>query len=482
MARRAAPSLFAIARKRLADLHVQDAEREGRSLAAEPLRDYIPRLSPGYESPDHLAPLLALLERVKRGEEVRAVVDAPPRHAKTETILAGFSWLLGGDPAKVHGYATYEANLSKSKSRIARSYAQAAGVKFLDDRPGRLAEWHTAAGGGLLATSVGGPLTGQGVTGLMVIDDPFKNRLEAESKAKRESHWKWVTDVAYTRLEPGASLIVTQARWHEDDPAGRALKLGFEHVHLPAISPDGKALWPSRRPLAYLRGIEKVLGPYSWSSLYLGAPRGREGRVFKDVVLGRPPAGVPLKIAIGVDLAYSEDTKADWSVAVVLGRAGSKAHVLEVLREQVEAPVFAGMLRKLCVRYPGARPRWYASGTEKGSGQFIRKLGVPLVVVPARGDKFIRAQPAAAAWNAGNIVVPGEETTPAGIITGEAPAWADGFVARVCDFTGEEGELDDEVDALAPAYDVLFPERLEVPKAPGGGLRVPVLDRVVEEV
>lgn len=465
--RRSAPSLFAIARRRRAELDRADAEREGRSLADEPLRDFIPRITPGHEPPDHLAPLLRVLERVARGEEVRAVLSAPPRHAKTETLLAAFAWLLGRDPKKVHGYATYERELAKSKSRMARSLTQAAGVRFLDDRPGRLAEWHTAAGGGLLATSVGGPFTGQGITGLLVVDDPIKNRLEAESKGKRDAQWKWFTDVAMTRLEPGASCIVTMARWHDDDLAGRCLKLGFELINLPAIAElgdvlgraVGEALWPSRRPLSYLLERQRILGAYSWASLFMGKPRAREGRVFGDVTLyapaDRPRGG--MRIAIGVDLAYTAKTKADWSAAVVLGLFRGRVYVLDVLRRQLEAPAFARELKKLLVPYPGVRPVWYAAGTEKAAGQFFRTLGVPLILRAPRGDKFVRAQPFAAAWNAGNVLVPcGDERE-------DPPEWADGFVERVCEFTGgsgtgqKEDEVDDEVDAGAAGFDVLAP-------------------------
>lgn len=468
-----APSLFALARKRLTALHVKDAEALGRKLADEPLRDFIPRITPGHVPPDHLAPMLALLDRVASGEEVRAVVSAPPRHAKTETLLAGIAWMLGRRPELVHGYATYESNLAKAKSRLARSLTQAAGVRFLDDRPGRLAEWHTAAGGGLLATSVGGPFTGQGITGLLVVDDSLKNRLEAESKAKREAQWKWLTDVAYTRLQPGASVIVTMARWHADDLAGRAVRsAGFEHVNLPALDPTGTIpLWAEKRPLAFLLERQRVLGPYSWASLFMGQPRTREGRVFRDVVLcKREDLPATMRIAIGVDLAYTAATRADWSVAVVVGLHAGKVYVLDVVREQLEAPAFAEVLKELVAAYPGVRPRWYAAGTEKAAGQFIRKLGVPLAMLAPRGDKFIRAQPVAAAWNAGNVPIVQEAE------------WAEGFVERVGEFTGSGGaEVDDEVDALAAGFDVLAPfldatARPAAPSLPMGGAR-DVLER-----
>jgi predicted phage terminase large subunit-like protein len=61
----------------------------------------------------------------------------------------------------------------------------------------------------------------------------------------------------------------------------------------------------------------------------------------------------------------------------------------------------------------------------------------------AEGDKFIRAQPVAAAWNAGKVLVP------------RSAPWLEAFIAEVCGFTGIDDDHDDQVDALAAAFDVL---------------------------
>jgi hypothetical protein len=175
---------------------------------------------------------------------------------------------------------TYSADLSRSKSRKARTLAKTAGVQIAGDAKS-LSEWRTTSGGGLLATGVGGPLTGQGVTGLLVVDDPVKNRVEAESEATRESVWEWFNDVAYTRLEPGASCLVVMTRWHPQDLAGKLIEeKGWEYIKLPAIDGDGKALWPEQFPVERLEAIREQLGEYSFSSLYQGEPRSRGGQVF----------------------------------------------------------------------------------------------------------------------------------------------------------------------------------------------------------
>ena len=68
----------------------------------------------------------------------------------------------------------------------------------------------------------GGPFTGYGFD-LLIIDDPVKNREEANSPTQRQHLWDWWRSTARTRLEPGGSMIIVMTRWHEDDLVGRLL-------------------------------------------------------------------------------------------------------------------------------------------------------------------------------------------------------------------------------------------------------------------
>ncbi|MDM7921098.1 MAG: terminase family protein, partial [Pyrinomonadaceae bacterium] len=86
-----------------------------------------------------------------------------------------------------------------------------------------VSEWETHAGGGLRAVGVGGAVTGFGAN-FIVIDDPVKNRAQAESKTYRDRTWDWYNDDVLTRLEPGGGIILIQTRWHHDDLAGRLLR------------------------------------------------------------------------------------------------------------------------------------------------------------------------------------------------------------------------------------------------------------------
>jgi len=411
-------------------------------VAALPLADFIPAISPRLGRPDHLRPLVRLLEEL-RSREVRAVVSMPPRHGKTTTLLHAIAWHLARDPSARCAYVSYAAEFSRSQSRKARLLAQLAGVQLAEDAS-RLEEWRTTAGGGLIATGIGGPLTGHGVD-LLFVDDPVKNRLEAESPTYRERTWEWFTDVALTRLEPGASCVVVQTRWHEDDLAGRLVREGWQYLRLPAIDDEGRALWPERWPVEKLLEIRRAIGEYSWASLYQGQPRPRGGALFNGVWTYRElPQG--LRYAVGVDWAYTARTKADYSAAVVLAAdSEGRCYVIEVLRKQVRADIWLRMLSELRARYPLAAWHSIIAGAEQGIVDLAAREGLSIRASRAVGDKFTRAQATAAAWNAGSILVP------------EQAAWLDAFLGEVLGFTGAGDEHDDQVDALVAAYEVLRP-------------------------
>ena len=144
-----------------------------------------------------------------------------------------------------------------------------------------------------------------------------------------------------------------------------------------------------------------------------------------------------------MDLAYTRKTHADHSVCVRMLAHGGVFYVHEVQRAQVEATAFAQTMRTMHDAQPGTMV-WHGSGTEKGSAQFIQKLIPSFRLKNATADKFIRAQPVAAAWNAGKVLLPNPEKF-------KAP-WLAPFLSIVQNFTGVDDPHDDDVDALASAH------------------------------
>ena len=376
-------------------------------------------------------------------------------------------------------YYSYSDTQARSKSRIARDWARQCGLELNRDAEGT-GEWRTRAGGGVLAGGLRSGLTGEGVSGLFVVDDPFKNREEADSQLIRDKVWANFNEVVFTRLE-GASVIVVHTRWHEDEMIGR-LKDDpeWDVINIPAIAEPvndnqddplgrepGEALWPERFDIVELRSIEAQIGDYSFGSLYQGRPRPKGANVF-----GQPHYYqyedfdiTGCSIVLGADPAASTRTTSDYSAAVVMAvRIEERTiqlpswdepqlvrtpvgYIQDVYHEQVTIPTFVGALRDLQRRWYNAKIGVEAVAGFKAVPQMLKHVDPSLQVeeLPARGDKFQRAQPVAAMWNLGLVMLPAYRD-------GAVPPWVKPFAREVCEFTGVQDRHDDQVDALSHTW------------------------------
>ena len=316
----------------------------------------------------------------------------------------------------------------------------------IDPSANRLEEWLTPAGGGLVATGVGGPLTGKPISGVGIIDDPVKNREEAESARARETTWDWYTDTFLSRLHPQASRVIIMTRWNVDDLIGRVLdrEEGWIVVNLPAITPEGESLWPEGRPLGFLEERRRNVGEYGWASMYMQEPRPRGGALFEQprtcLLSDVPTTG---RFSTGIDLAYSAKTRADYTAAVTLVEHGNDIYVAHVERYQLSPVERDARLHALTNRFPGVRMTWHASGTEALEvGERLSREGLPLDTVKATADKFVRAQPLSAVWNKpqSRIIVPRDAS------------WSNEFLDELTSFSGVGDKNDDMVDAAVSAH------------------------------
>lgn len=441
--------------------------------AMEGLGAFIARMMPRHPPPAHIRPLIEVLERARR-ETVRVVVSMPPRHVKTHTIQNAFAWWMTQSPADTHAYVSYNDQQALSKSGPTRALARRAGVHLRNDSASK-SEWRTVEGGGLLATGIGGTLTGQGVSGLLVIDDPIKNYEEASSQTVRDAQWDWFTSVAMTRLE-GGSVIVVMTRWNEDDLAGRLIDEGWEVLNLPAMAeaddpigrPVGAALWPDRYPLdacdspscahaGHLKTILKTIGEFMFASLYQGRPRPRGHAVFgKPTYYDAELFDITGKqIVIYADPAATAKTSGDHSAIMAMAVEGTdpatmRGWILEVYRFRVTVPTFLDDLRAFEKRWGSAGARVEAFGMAKAIPQMLEKVDPGLVEADLPiGDKFTRAQPVAAAWNdpdGGRVMVPIE-----------AP-WLKDYLREMQRFTGVGDKEDDQVDVTSGCWNSVAPE------------------------
>ena len=454
---------------------------EGYELEAEGLDPYIRRITPRLPPPRHLAPLIEVLQRTRKGP-VYAVVEMPPRHAKTTTAVNALSWRLMLDPSLHYAFIAYAEALSLTKSRAVRRQAIHSGVELASDAK-NVHHWETKEGGSFLATSIGGSITGKGITGVAVVDDPHKDRAEAESRLMRDRVWDWFTDTFWTRLEDSASVIVIQTRWHKDDLVGRLLdgfedpetgeKIEFERIRMPALAEDdddplgreiGEALWPERFPAKKLHGIRSIMGQYGFSALYQQRPIAKGTQLFGDEVSRFKLAEWKLdghRVIIACDPAASEKTSADYSVIVVIAAKGygadMQAWVIDLWRGQVQTPDLVKRLKVFQTKYWGVGVGVEAVGGFKAVPQMLKAEDPTLKVIEITpiGDKWMRAQPVASAWGEGRFHVPLDVP------------WAKKYLAELWDFT-PGASVDDQVDATSHGWNRLF---LDAPKRIRGARR-----------
>lgn len=451
-------------------------------LAEHDLGTFIELVSPEYDRPHHLAPLLEVLDRSMR-EPVYALIEAPPRHAKTETILHHLARRLRYRPRDAVAYCAYAASLALKKSRKTRDIAQRAGVwTGSEQKKGRgsggpaqaVSYWETMEGGSLSAGGRHGSFVGTGFQ-TVVFDDPFKNRDEAESPVIQEralETWRMLG----TRIEPGGSGFVTHQAWNDFDTIATLkaeMQTGegaqWEVVSLPAVIDavydektgqliGGMPLWPARWSLQALARRKYDVGDYNWFSQYTNDRRPRGDTIFHEPARYGEPQKNGAVVVISCDPGIEEDRMRDSSGVVVssIYRRQGPLHektnpqllpcmdVLLAADEWRTIPDLLDYLEHLqTVVFPGAPILLEEVSAFKALSQVAARLNKRLQIYPVtpKGNKFLRAQPTAEAWNKGQIRVPLH-----------AP-WVLDFMAECRRFTGRAGGKDNRVDALTQLFD-----------------------------
>jgi len=429
--------------------------------ASDGFLKWLKRTSPSLEWENaHQLELLKKLERITSGESKRLLIFMPPRHGKSEMVTIRYAaWRIICDPKLNIILGCYNQKLADRFSRRIRQAVNDSGsVKLASDRRGS-SEWETKEGGGVRAVGVGSGVTGYGA-GLVIIDDPVKNRAEAESAVRRDNAWHWYSDDIYTRLEPDAPVIVIQTRWHEDDLSGRLLKNvdygdQWEVIKLAAIAEAddplrrlaGDALWPSRFSKERLEQVKRQMGSYSFAALYQQEPVPHDGGMFKrdhfKRIVERAPNG--LTWARGYDLAVSTRTTADYTASFRCAfDTDGTLYIADGFRRRIEYPeqrrYVIGRLRQERNTAHGVEKALHGQALVQDLLRDVKVRGKPLQAVKVDSDKWTRALSWSNAAEEGKVV----------LVQG---SWIDEFVTEACSFP--HGEHDDQIDAVSLAVGML---------------------------
>jgi predicted phage terminase large subunit-like protein len=236
------------------------------------------------------------------------------------------------------------------------------------------------------------------------------------------------------RLQPGRM-------WFTTTPKGRNHWL-HEYANRDAVhTVRARSMDNPYLPPEFLDDLKRAYASDFYRQEVLGEFIEAGGLVFRDAFYYDALPDTPYREGVGVDFAYTAKSHADYSVAI-RGRAyGETLYITDVVRGQMEMPAFAARLRG----WSGARMLARIGGTEKGIVDFLtRDHALRIDTIPATTDKHAFAQPVAAAWNAGRVLLP------------RAAAWVPALLDEVLSFTGVNDTHDDIVDALGALHHALY--------------------------
>lgn len=414
----------------------------------------------------HLDLIDGAFRRIAAGERLQVMLTMPPRHGKSQRASRwGPLWYLRRHPEHRVMIACHGASLAEDHGRWVRDqlheYTSTLGIRL---HPGSRAanrfdleqKRGSSVRGGMVAAGVGGALTGKGFN-LGIVDDPFKGHDDASSPAQRDRVWEWYRSVFFTRRAPGASIILINTRWHEDDLSGRLLAHEphrWLQIDLPAIADReddpihrtiGDPLWPSQYDAAELADTRESVGERVWYALYQQKPRPLEGGVWKWAwITGNRidpkawPGITPTRVVVAVDHAGGDSLRND-EVGLVCAARDHDEHLYllddrsrtmgadtwgtEVCRLAIERQADAIIVEN---NFGGDMARQIVTQAWQElarQGETNGLLMPAIIEVHAKQGKRLRAEPIAQLYKQGKVHHVGEHTE----LEGQMVTWIPGM-------------------------------------------------------
>ncbi len=395
----------------------------------------------------------------------RLLITQPPRSLKSiATSIAYVAWRLGHDPSLTFICVSYSDKLASDLSRQFRMVVTSDWYQelFPSVRPEKDSEleYRTTKGGGRIATSVGGTLTGRGGH-CIIIDDPL-NASDSQSEKSRQKVINWYREVAVTRLndKKTGSIIVVMQRLHEEDLAGYLLDTGeWIHLNLPAIAEEeqsipigmdryyqhrkGELLQPEHEPKEVLDKLKADLGSMLFSAQYQQAPVPVDGNLIKRAWFKYYKGAIePVpgdRVIQSWDIAMTTSDSSDYSVCVTILQRKNEYYVLDVFRDKLEIPA----IKRKIISHARTHKTKVLLIEDAGPGKHLLQQfrqeyhqGVPKPIgIKPEGDKLSRMSAQTPKIEAGQLIFPNEAH------------WLPDFMKEVLAFPA--ARHDDQVDALS---------------------------------
>lgn len=384
----------------MSDLDKMVDELAKRKNARESFQSYCEYVFPEFECSWHHQLIINHIERMLLPDGHpdalrRLCVSMPPRHGKSELISRLLpSYLLGRDPDEKVMACSYSAELSGRINRDVQRYI--AGERFKMLFPlSRLPEGQGGRGGvtesytrttdlfemvgrkGFYRSAgVGGSITGMGGKWL-IVDDPIRNRQDADSPTVRDNILNWYKSTFRTRAEKDARILIVMTRWNPEDLVGSVLSLQsmdrgadhFEYLCLPAVATvdrhtddprsPGQPLWPTKYDLAALDQIKVSLGAREFEALYQQNPTAPGATEWSADLFGDeiwwdkpwPKRSEMKTVTIAIDPSKGTESKnGDYCAIVAVGRLHDNTVVVNPFISRMSAEAIVDTVLEMSLK------------------------------------------------------------------------------------------------------------------------------------
>ena len=410
------------------------------------------------------------------------IVQMPPQHGKSQSITETLpSWYLGKFPHKRVIEVSYGDDLAqrfgrRNKQKIQQFGKELFGIELATDRKSDTDFEIADHKGSMISKGIMSGITGQ-PGDLVIIDDPVKNRQEADSETYRERMWDEFLNSIYSRQSATAKIILIQTRWHEDDLAGRILKnlpQMTELINIPCEAEEddvfgrekGEALFPEiGKDTAWLNEFKVAYatqeGNRAWLALYQGRPTAQEGNMIKRTWWKHYTA-LPdmIQTIMSVDAAFKDEKTSDYTCIQVWGKRDADMYLIDCINARMDFPATLQKIYDTKAKYPKCN---LILVEDKANGsaiiQMLRRKVPGVIPINPEGGKVARVNAISPAIESGNVWLP------------ENATWLNDFVEQCSAFP--QGKHDDMVDAMSQALNRFIYFMANVGKQPIKGWYTP---------
>lgn len=401
----------------------------------------------------------ATLEDKQRGR-IKILISVPPQHGKTQTITKTLpSWYIGRNPTRSAILTAYNAEMGEkfndsNRQKIRDFGKDVFGVTISDSQDNK-GLFELKSGGSCMGVGIQGGITGNGGD-IIIVDDPYKNGLEANSPATRKIIEDMFRDSVLTRLRGnGNALIVIHTRWHEADLCGVFGKEdGWIVINIPCICENqrtdplhrkkGEVLCPELGFDAMkITEIRKNIGEKLFQALYQGHPYIDGGEIFtRNMIKFYTANSLPQnfdEVTMSCDLSFGGKNKSNDPCAIqVWGRVGANHYLLKRIKKRLTFNEMCDTIKIVSASYPQCRKKIVE---KKANGQAVidalnNVIGGFEAYDPKMNDKQSRANSVTPYMESGNVWLPDPSVDKT----------IDEMVDEMMKFPN--GEHDDEVDAM----------------------------------